>query len=329
LPEEAPGSPPLPLGEILTAARSSRIIDAITAIRKLTAEGHLRSATEEAFYALQFAPTYLPLHTYLGELLIQQGRVPEAINKFMVISQTYNARGEVERSIDVLRKVVELAPMDLNARSRLIDLLIEHGQTNEAITEYQEMAGVYYNLADLAKSRKTYTEALRLAQQANADRAVKAEILYQMADIDLQSLDWRQALRIYEQLRTLQPEDKRARFNIIELNLRLGQESQAISELNNYLSYLSNRGERRQIFTFLEELVREIPDQAAVRRPLAEAYRQIGRKEDAISQYDAIGEIYLDRGNRPAALQAIETILRLEPKDKEQYQQLLENIKGT
>jgi tetratricopeptide (TPR) repeat protein len=191
------------------------------------------------------------------------------------------------------------------------------------------MAGVYYNLADLAKSRKTYTEALRLAQQANADRAVKAEILYQMADIDLQSLDWRQALRIYEQLRTLQPEDRRARFNIIELNLRLGQEAQSLAELNNYLSFLSNRGERRQIFGFLEELVREMPDHAVLRRPLAEAYRQTGRKEDAISQYDAIGEIYLDRGNRPAAIQAIETILNMEPKDKEQYQQLLDNIRGT
>ena len=38
-----------------------------------------------------------------------------------------------------------------------------------------------------------------------------------MADIDMQRLDWRQALRIYEQLRTLEPDDPSVRKSLIEL----------------------------------------------------------------------------------------------------------------
>jgi len=37
-----------------------------------------------------------------------------------------------------------------------------------------------------------------------------------MADIDVQSLDWREALRIYEQIKTMKPDDPRARASLID-----------------------------------------------------------------------------------------------------------------
>jgi tetratricopeptide (TPR) repeat protein len=328
LPVDTKDGPPMPLGEILTAARSSQIIESISTIHQLARSGQLRSAMEEAFYAVQFAPTYLPLHIYMGELLLQQDRLTEAINKFTVIAQAYNSRGEAKRAVDLFHRIIQLAPMDLSARSRLIDLLIARGQTDQAINEYLELADVYYSMADLAKARKTYTEALRLAQQSNVDRAIKVQILHQMADIDLQSLDWRQALRVYEQIRTLQPDDQRARSSLIELNIRLGQEAQALTELNNFMSYLTSSGQREEIVLFLEELEREIPNQVIIRRHLAEAYRQVGRIAEAINELDTLGEMLLDAGDKAAAAEVIESILVLNPQNREQYRRLLTQIKG-
>ena len=62
---------------------------------------------------------------------------------------------------------------------------------------------------------------------------------------------------------------------------------------------------------------------------LAEAYRAAGRKADAISQYDALGEIQLDAGQIGEAIQTIRTIIALEPPGLDGYQELLRNLEAS
>jgi tetratricopeptide (TPR) repeat protein len=191
-----------------------------------------------------------------------------------------------------------------------------------------QLAEVHYSLADLALARKTYTEALRTGQQANVDRALRVRILHRMADIDVQSLDWRQALRVLEQIRTLQPDDTQARAQIIRLNFRLGQEQQALSELDDYVSYLTGINQHTRLAQFIEDVVEERPDNIPVRRRLSDLYRQMGNIPAAVSQLDAIGEILLQAGERTAAIQTVEMILSLDPANKAEYQQILEQLRS-
>jgi tetratricopeptide (TPR) repeat protein len=319
-------APPVPLAEILTQAHSSHVIEALSHIYELSGTGNLRSAMEEAFFALDHAPTYLPLHTYIGDMLMQQGNIQEAAAKYLTVAKTYSSRGESTQSINLYRKITVLSPMDLTARGRLIDHLIAAGQEDEAIEEYLNMAEMYYNLADLRMSRKTYTEALRLAQEARADRAIQVTILHHMADMDLQSLEWRQALRIFEQIRTLQPDDLKANSNLVALNFRMGREDQAKAELDNYLTYLIENNQIQTALTALEELVEEYPKRAPIRRSLAEVYEQLGRKEEAVTQLDALGEILMEAGDRAGATLVIQRILSLDPPNKAEYQQLLDQL---
>ena len=125
-----------------------------------------------------------------------------------VVARAYGVRGEVGHAIKLLRRIIELAPTDMSARSRLIDLLLARGQVDDAITEYLELADIYYRLAELDMARKTYTTALRAIQQTDAGRGWNVHILQRMADIDMQRLDWKQAVRVFEQIRTLRPDDQ-------------------------------------------------------------------------------------------------------------------------
>jgi tetratricopeptide (TPR) repeat protein len=250
---------PMPVGEMLCEVHSSQIVDAIVTIHQLARSGYHRSAMEEAFFALQYAPTFLPLHTHMGELLLQEDRIPEAIEKFTVVAHTYRARGQATRAIQVYQRIIRAAPMDLGARSHLIDLLITRGQIKDAIQEYLELAEVYYNLADLNRAREMYNEALQLAQQSRLDWSLLIDILYHMADIDVQSLDWRHALRIYEQIKTMNPEDPKARANLIGLSIRLSQENQAEAEWKNFQALLNESGELNKTVPFLENLTSEYP----------------------------------------------------------------------
>jgi len=62
LPLQPEGSPPLPLAELLFETSNTQIVESLGLIRKLASEGKYRTAMEEAFHALSFAPVYLPLH---------------------------------------------------------------------------------------------------------------------------------------------------------------------------------------------------------------------------------------------------------------------------
>jgi tetratricopeptide (TPR) repeat protein len=259
----------------------------------------------------------------IGDLLVRENHTEEAIAKFSVVAQAYSVRGEAAQSAKMLRRVVQLSPMDMVARSKLIDQLVARGLVDDAIREYLELADIYYRLAELDNARKTYTNALRFVQQANADRSWNVHILQRMADIDMQKLDWKQAVRVFEQIRTLRPDDEGIRKNLIELNLRLGQPAQANAELENYVTYLQTSGRSTQSIQFIQGLLQERPDDILLRRALAQQYQQAGKLEEAVAQLDAIAESLLTAGRKEEAMVTINQILLINPPNANQYRQLL------
>jgi len=326
LPSQPDGSPPIPLAEIMIEARSSRAVEAFSRVYQLDRAGHLNSAMEEAFYTLQFAPTYLPLHTYVAELLLKKGHVAEAVNKYMQIAHTYGIRGENDRALEIYRRVIDINPVDVKPRQRLIEQLLALGKIEDALQTYLDIADMYYSLADLGMVRQAFNQAYRLAQKSNVDRSWKVRILHSLADLDLQSLDWRQALRVYEQIRMFQPDDEKARASLVVLNFRLGLETQAMTELDNYISFLIGGGQKAKAAEFLENLVLEDGSRVGLRRRLADLYVQMGKLPQAIAHYDAIGELLLDGGDRAGAVQVVEKILALNPANAGDYRQLLSQI---
>jgi tetratricopeptide (TPR) repeat protein len=281
---------------------------------------------DEAYDAVQHAPTYLPVHTLMGELLIQEGRQQDAITKFLVVAHAYGVRGEVNQASKLLRRVIQLAPTDLSARSRLIDQLVARGQVDEAIAEYIELAEIYYRLAELDLARKTYTIALRLVQQASADRSWNVQLLQRMADIDMQRLDWKQAVRVYEQIRTLRPDDEVARRQLLELYMRMAQEQQAIAELDSFLTYLDSNHRSQSAVPFLEGLIQEHPDHLLYQRALAAQLHRLDRLDEAIAMLDTLGETLLQAGRTKEAVEVVTQILSMGPPNADDYRKLLAQI---
>ncbi len=326
LPRSSNGSGPLPLADILTQANSGRVVKAMGRINRIAREGDLRAAMEETYTTLQFAPAYLPLHINMGELLLMSDRNQEAITKFSVVARAYSARGESDRATQIYQRIVSIAPYDTAARLHLIDQMTAQGQISEAIEQYLEMADVFYRMAQLDQARETYDKALRLAQSTDLDSSWIAQILHQIADIDMQRLDWKKALRVYEQLRTLAPNDQAARMNLIQLNLRMAQEAKANAELDNYLSYLSSRSRDTDAVEFLEKLVAEDGDFMLGRRRLAESYQQSGLRQKAIQQWNKVGEMLVEAGDREGAKVAVRAILSMDPPNADKYQQFLQRL---
>ncbi len=329
LPLQPDGSPPLPLAELLLETSNSKVVESLGLIRKLTAEGKYRTAMEEAYHAISLAPTYLPLHIQMGDLLITEGRMLEAVEKFLLIASVYNLRGDTSQAVRLLQRISKLAPMDMSVRRNLIDLYKSSGQVDDALQQYMDLANAYYLLADLESARRTYEEALALSKQSSTPRQWVVKILNKMADLEVQSLDFKSAVRIFEQIRSLQPQDITPRVTLIDLHLRMGQSNAAMTEMEDYLKLLENARQTSKAAQFLDELLKDRPENPLLQKRMAAYYLHLDQKKTAIEKLDGLAERLLGEGNKEASLGAIQSIIDLSPQNLGDYQRLYAQLKAS
>jgi tetratricopeptide (TPR) repeat protein len=317
----------LPLAEMILQTSSAHVVEALGRIRKLASQGKFSTATEEAYQALQYAPTYLPLHTQIAELLALSGQANEAVTKFLLVAQLYNLRGEAGQAIRLLQRVIPMAPMDLSIRSHLIELLRAQGRVDEALQQYTDLGEVYYMLAELDLARQTYSSGLALVQESPSSQKWAIKILTRMADIDMQRMDMRNALKIVAQLRTLLPEDSTICVQLIDLNFRMQQDLAALSEADSFVATLEKSGQPARALAFLTEVVEAHPDKVDLRRRLAEALGRNGEIVRAVEQWDMIANELLDANNRRGAIAVVERIIALEPPNVDEYRRVLADLR--
>jgi DNA-binding SARP family transcriptional activator len=141
-------------------------------------------------------------------------------------------------------------------------------------------------------------------------------------------LDIRKAQRTYEEIIQIDPDDERARRMLIDLNYRQGNQVEAIKRLDQLLSLYAKKKQINRIVQLLEEQVTLYPNDTGLRSRLAAIYRQVGRKEDAIMQLDALGELHLEAGLHEEAANTIRQIIALNPPGIEDYRRLLAQLGG-
>jgi eukaryotic-like serine/threonine-protein kinase len=107
--------------------------------------------------AIELNPNYPTAHQWLGELLVQDGRIDEGlmesrkaleldplatIMNVSLAANLYNAR-RFDEAIAQCRKSIELDPESFMPRERLIQCLVAKKQFTEAFVEYEKLAKIY------------------------------------------------------------------------------------------------------------------------------------------------------------------------------------------
>jgi len=318
--------PVVSLAEALTVPDSERVLESIGLSREYVRRGLFYSAMEECHFALESTPGYLPIHRQLGEVSLQMGKTEDAVEKFVVIADTYQARGAARQAAAMYERALKLAPMDTGVRSKLIQLLIRHGEIDEALGHYLALADSYYHLAQMAQAREVYQEALRLAPRGSDEHEWTVRILHKIGDIDMQQVNWRRAASVYERIRDLEPGDERARLSLMELHYRLGNPQKAIQELDHLLQTYRGEGRLERMFAVLDDLIDRWPDRIPLRARIAQAHLDAGNTEEALEHLDRLGDLQLDAGRTEEAKSTIEAIIALNPPDVDEYEMLLERI---
>jgi tetratricopeptide (TPR) repeat protein len=317
---------PLSLAEVLAAPNADNLLAAMSLSQEYVKRGALTAATEVCYQAIQSAPAYLPVHLRLAEIFVQDDRIDDAAAKYQAVADLYMVREETRHAIGVYKRMLRLRPMDVVARSRLIDLLISFGEIDQALEQYLALADAYYQLAQVNKALEKYAEALRLVPRASDEKEWHVRLLRKIADLHMRRANWREAREVYQQLVALTPDDERARLQLIDLNYKLGRTKQADKEVVSMVDYYRSQGESEHLLALLQEAVRLQPQQMALRARLARAYVDAGMRDEAITELDALGELQLEAGLREQAITTVRFIISLKPKNAEAYQQLLSQL---
>jgi tetratricopeptide (TPR) repeat protein len=328
LPVQPAGTPPLPLAETLLETNSTQVVEIIGYIRKLSNQGKLDSAMEEAYFALQSAATFLPLHIEIGELLAKHGYIQDAITKFQLVAKLYHLRGETNQAINLLTNILAFSPSDLIVRTTLIDLLSSEGQYDDAVQQSLDLARNYEYNADFEKARQVYTDTLSLASRSRDARGWSIKIYYKIADIDTQRVDWHQAIRVYEQIRTLEPDDANARTQLVDLDFRLGRDGTALNEVESFITLLENSGKLPQAVEFMQNLITNWPDRLDLRKSLAELLARNNQIKTAVDQLGIVANTLMDSGDVEGTTEIVERIISLNPSNMSEYQAALAKLKG-
>jgi tetratricopeptide (TPR) repeat protein len=288
----------------------------------------LMTAAEECFRAIQKAPSYLPLHVRLADILLKQKHTEEAITKYLAVADVYQMRGTPQQAINIYHKILRLAPMDVKVRAKLVEMLITRGEVDQALDQYLILADAYYQLAQVDRALEKYNEALRLAPSSANETTWKVDILHRMGDIYSQRVDWTRATKAYESIAAAAPDDERAQVALVDLYYKQDQRDKALQSLDALLGLYQNAGKTQKILAVLQEAVQTRPEEMGLRARLAAAYAQQGLTKQAIAEYDALGEMQLEAGLHEEAARTIQTIIKLGPDDVEGYRNLYSQIKG-
>ncbi len=318
----------LPQMDSLLDDRRSQIMGIHRNILDLSKEGYYGAAMEKAFFALRNAPTFLPLHITIGDLLMEQNKVSGAVTKYLSVADVYAVQGKTERALSMLEKGIKLQPMNIEIRQRHIDLLEEYGKKEEAIIEYVNLADVFFPLAELDSARSAYSKALVLAKTLSNDKGWKIKLLQRLADLDIQRLDWDSAVITFEEIIEISPQNHKASISIVDLNYRLGKNPAAEKEINRYIEQFDLPAQADTIKEYLSNLKQEITGEDYILRRLINLYKETGQKDQAITELDALGDLLLGEGRKTDAVEVILELISLEPPNINDYQKLLEQLKS-
>jgi tetratricopeptide (TPR) repeat protein len=314
--------------DILVATKGDQLTESVGRIDRFMRQGLLILAMDESHHAVEYSPFYLPVHVRMAEIMMREGRVRQAINKYNVIAKTYMVRNENDRAASILSEVLEMAPLDISIRESLIELLESEQRWDEALNQHIDLADTYHQLGNFEMSRDIYSGAERLAGRVGASPDKIIRIKHRMADIDQMRLDTRKAQKTYEEIIQLAPNDERAYRMLVDIHFSQNNSVEAIKKLDVLLGLFAKSKQPNRITQLLEELVAIYPNDTGLRSRLAAIYRQLKRKEDAIKQLDALGELQLEAGSHQDAINTIRQIISLNPDGLDDYKRLLQQLGG-
>jgi tetratricopeptide (TPR) repeat protein len=313
----------LTLADALLSPQGERVLLDLGQTYTWAQLGLFYSALEEALRILAGAP-FAPLtHLILGQLLVWSRHIPAAANKFRILGAYFLHLEDPYMALAAFEQVTRLAPMDLAALERLLQLAQTLGDAPRALQAFYGLVDAHMQMADLEQAERIGREGLAWASRHGLPGSTLSPLLRRLVEIAVQRLDWNGAIEHLERLRALAPEDLEARWGLVEAYLRVNRKDAAERELQQLVERAQAAEQLAEAVRNLEELILLFPDEIALRQRAAQLYLELEQHETAVAHLEQVGEQYLQAGRLTEAQAVYRSLMRLNPAQAERYRALL------
>jgi Flp pilus assembly protein TadD len=123
----------------------------------------------------------------------------------------------------------------------------------------------------------------------------------------------------------LDPGDEKACLRLVDLCFKQERADEAHAELAHLMQQI---GDPQHLLNVLIDLAALRPKDGALKNMLVDAFLHTDQTEQAIAELDSLGELQLGTGQITEAAQTVERIISLNPKNLDNYRELLAQLKA-
>ena len=231
-------------------------------------------------------PSKLDIYAKLADLYGKQGLAMEAKSQYQVLADYYLKHGDPGNALSIYRKISELDPNSINVHVKLADLYSQNNQTKEALKEYDRVGRMLLKRSMLDEAVQVFKKALKID-------AGNIELVESLVTALLEAKDYNNAIQI------------------VQTSIESSSDNPRL--LSIYGRVLMAKGDTPGARAALERALSRDANDVNVREALADLYVRIGNADGALEMLTPVVEKALGRGERGAAVETLNRLLRVDP----------------
>ena len=230
--------------------------------------------------------------------------------KILAAAQKQLARGNVDRALKELGRIVRDDPKDLRVRQKIAELLARQGKISEAMREFQVVAEAYERGGFFPKAAAIYKQMLRFEPNSMQWHLALGEIYQQLALLSDAADHFNIVANHFDNNGTA-----KERIEIYERLVRLNPDSLEYAErLSNLYQKESDPGSAFDVWAKVAQVLEQRNDLDT----LTTVYERMSAlRDDDLDIVRALANLYLDRNDPRRALAKLQHCFRVDPQDTE------------
>jgi pilus assembly protein FimV len=231
-------------------------------------------------------PSKLDIYAKLADLYAKQGLAMEAKSQYQVLADYYLKHGDPGNALAIYKKISDLDPNSINVHVKLADLYSQNNRTADALKEYDRVGRMLLKRGMLDEAVQVFKKALKID-------ATNVELVESLVTALVEAKDFDNA------------------FQIVQASLESNANNARLLALMGRISLA--RGDMNGARSSLERALRSDPNEPAVRESLSELYLRQNNADGALDMLTPLAEKAMQRGERAAAVEILNRVLRIDP----------------
>jgi tetratricopeptide (TPR) repeat protein len=312
--------------------QTNQIDKAVDRLRALAADARRANDAAAAEDYLRRVLDHRPLDEAATQALLElyedTGDAEKELEWLRRLADRHAGAGKAAPAAAYYQRALDLEPTNLDDRARLKDLLLELGETNEALLQLSEIARLageagrhdvaadaWRELLAVDPANLTAHEGLRDLYLARGDNAAAiGEVMY-LAKAALEEDDLDAALVHLDQVLDLDPRHEQARRRKISILRDLGRADDANRLLFAMAAEMERSGDFDKAETSLREILESDPENRRARVALKDLFLNAGQTVRAVAELVQLAKAAENAGEATVALQCWGEISGLDPEN--------------